>query len=318
MMQVRNDHHSRHRSAIARRDGPPRRTFHSPWAAWVHGHTRSLSSQDDLAILRDAGLRPVREPHGFTQEQAIKLALESGKECKSSGKEIRWTMQEQVQNYSELPFLLFNDIDATLFSGVLKGNVYLTWARLPHGLSGMTTRPGRGCCPRTTIELSQDLQLVISPEDLVSTLLHQMIHAYLLQCCGHKNVDVAGTGHDLMHKLDFSAIATIMQKRLVPSSSLEYPATWGCAASRPRRHDLRGGRHAPHKALRPPSIEAGSSNCDARQHGYHFADCRTLCMHVKAATPSPKLVLQLNCPLDDTKIPRYAGTHVDTGTRCFG
>ena len=262
-----------------------------------------VPKKDDIIILKDPALKPVRDHHSFTQEQAIKLALQFDSQRNDSSKDAGSATKQRAAQFAELPFHIFNDIDATLFSGLLRGNVYLTWAKLPRGLSGRTTRPGRQACPRIAIELSHDIIATEHPEVLVSTLLHQMIHAYLLQCCGHKNAKVPGSGHNLAHNVEFAVMAMIIQDRISPLSKQEYPATLGCwdfhspgNAPKTRRNGAR--------ALDRSPAEAGSSICDARRHGPPVQFCEKMAEHIGSTIKLPKVVLHPKSPLDHTDSPR--------------
>jgi len=83
------------------------------------------------------------------------------------------------------PFLIFDSFDRTMFQGKLKGMVYLKWRTLSDNAPGVTSAPdvrdSRVCIElniRPYEERGADL------DDLLDALIHQMIHAYFLICCG--------------------------------------------------------------------------------------------------------------------------------------
>ena len=305
-MQARHRSRPHSHQISVRPAGSVRRPIASPWHFWMKGETTMVPTQDDLIILKDPALKPVRDHHGFTHEQAIKLALQYDIQRKDSSKDTGSATKQRAAQFAELPFHIFNDIDATLFSGLLKGNVYLAWAKLSRGLSGRTTRPGCQACPRIAITLSHDIIATEHPGVLVSTLLHQMIHAYLLQCCGHKNAKVPGSGHNLAHNVDFAVMAMIIQDCISPLPKQEYPATLGCWDPCSSGY-MYGSRAKPNGARtldRPPPMEVGSSICDARRHGPPSQFCEKMAEHIGSTTTLPKVVLHPKSPLDHTDSPR--------------
>ena len=303
-MQARHRSRPHGHQISVRSGGSARRPLTAPWDFWMKGETTMVPSQDDLIILKDPALKPVRDHHGFTQEQAIKLVRQFDNQQKDSSKDAAWATKQRATHFAELPFHIFNDIDATLFFGLLKGNVYLAWAKLPRGLSGRTTRPGRQACPRIAIELSHDIIATQRTGVLVSTLLHQMIHAYLLQCCGHKNGRVAGSGHNLAHNVDFAITAMIIQDRISPSLKQEYPATLGCWDPYSSGYGPKARRHGARTLDQLPPTEAGSSICDARRHGPPIQFCEKMAEYIQSTTTLPKVVLRPKSPLDHTDSPR--------------
>lgn len=85
------------------------------------------------------------------------------------------------------PFLIFDSFDRTMFQGRLKGMVYLKWRTLSDNSPGVTSAPDVRDS-RICIELNirpyeeRDADL----DDLLDALVHQMIHAYFLVCCGRQ------------------------------------------------------------------------------------------------------------------------------------
>jgi hypothetical protein len=104
------------------------------------------------------------------------------------------------------PFLIFDSFDRTIFQGKLKGMVYLKWRTLSDNSPGVTSAPDVRD-PRICIELN------IRPfeergadiEDLLDVLIHQMIHAYFLVCCGKQTKGTTQDGR-LMDAVNFGVL----------------------------------------------------------------------------------------------------------------
>lgn len=110
------------------------------------------------------------------------------------------------------PSLLFDSLDRNLFQGKLNGMVYLKWRALSDNSTGVTNAPDIRD-PRICIELNtrpyeeRDADL----DHLLDALIHQMIHAYFLVCCGAQR---RGTEQDgrLLDGLHFGVLLyTIME-----------------------------------------------------------------------------------------------------------
>lgn len=110
------------------------------------------------------------------------------------------------------PFLLFDSLDKTIFQGKLKGMVFLKWRALTDNSPGITSAPGVRDT-RICIELNirpyeeHDAEL----DELLDALLHQMIHAYFLVCCGKQTKSTTADGR-LLDALHFGVLMyTIME-----------------------------------------------------------------------------------------------------------
>lgn len=110
------------------------------------------------------------------------------------------------------PFLLFDALDRALFQGKLKGMVYLKWRALSDSSPGVTSVPGIRDT-RICIELNsrpyeeQDADL----DDLLEALIHQMIHAYFLVCCGAQSKDSEQDGR-LLDGLHFGVLLSTIKE----------------------------------------------------------------------------------------------------------
>ncbi|GAB7331219.1 hypothetical protein MBLNU13_g02684t2 [Cladosporium sp. NU13] len=104
------------------------------------------------------------------------------------------------------PFLIFDSFDRTMFQGKLKGMVYLKWRTLSDNSPGVTSAPDVRD-PRICIELNirpyeeRDADL----DDLLDALIHQMIHAYFLVCCGKQTRGTTQDGR-LMDAVNFGVL----------------------------------------------------------------------------------------------------------------
>jgi hypothetical protein len=104
------------------------------------------------------------------------------------------------------PFLIFDCLDKALFQGKLKGMVYLKWRTLTDNAPGVTSAPDVRD-PRICIELNmkpyEDRDCDV--DDLLDALVHQMIHAYFLVCCGKQTEGKTIDGR-LMDGLNFGVL----------------------------------------------------------------------------------------------------------------
>ena len=104
------------------------------------------------------------------------------------------------------PFLIFDSFDRTMFQGKLKGMVYLKWRTLSDNAPGVTSAPdvrdSRICIElniRPYEERGADL------DDLLDALIHQMIHAYFLVCCGKQTKGTTQDGR-LLDAVQFGVL----------------------------------------------------------------------------------------------------------------
>lgn len=292
----------------------------SPWKLWSEGRTIHAVSDEEITILNSSTLPPLRGSHGLTQVQTLRLINEAQLLYKLSLKEASTSDKNRTRSLTKLPFVVFNDIDKTLFAGVLKGNVYLKWSSLEHKLLGVTASAGVKDRPRISIELSDQL-LSTSSDQILATLMHHMLHAYLLQCCGHKNAEGAPKGHDLEHSMEFSALSLVLQRWLLPPLNKLYPASFGCVhevgRGSPRRRDSRS--HRGHRDVTVHEIGADCSYCDGCHNGYNGRECAGFLKHLKDTADIPTLDLKDSGPKDSKGIPRsvlsaYADQFGDLGS----
>ena len=185
---------------------------------------------------------------------------------------------QYLYNPHELPFQVFDQLDKELFLGILKGNIYLAWSKLPRDYPGRTTRPGRNGSgirgPRIMIELSKDLLKHGTSPHILAILLHQMIHAYFLQCCGHRSEGAPGIGSDLTHHHGFSSVLYAIQDRFLKG---RFPKLWG----QPRK------THS-HPLFTPRKADPGSSDCYVNKKRLDRDECEIYVRHTLADVRIPR------------------------------
>lgn len=110
------------------------------------------------------------------------------------------------------PFLLFDSLDQCLFRGKLKGMVFLKWRSLSDNSPGVTRVPGIKN-PRISIELNTRPfdERGADLDDMLDALIHQMIHAYFLVCCGTPLKDGQSDGR-LLDALHFGVILSTIKE----------------------------------------------------------------------------------------------------------
>lgn len=272
------------------------------WRNWINGTVKKASPRDDIEILQNKKLKPARDAHGFTPQEAFKIVYENARELAKLARERGW----KVRSISgeDLPFAVFNDMDRCMFSGVLKGNVCLQVTdELPPGIYGSTSAAGQEG-PRISIGISRDIWNVpatpYQSEHLLRVLLHQMIHAFLLQTCGFKLVGTQGAGHNLGHRGFFSDIASVLD-RCILNGWHDRPALIGHANL--RRHI--GSTDVRDRALWTRSNCAGTSICDGRDRGDDDFVCAKRIEEMKDTTSVPNINLEAKSPRDSYGVARW-------------
>ncbi|OCK82345.1 hypothetical protein K432DRAFT_277692, partial [Lepidopterella palustris CBS 459.81] len=133
----------------------------------------------------------------------------------------------------------FDRLDEALFAGKLKDAVYLDVRELGSYVSGATYNPGHGPdsrVSRITIVLNLAMHLTATPEHIIASLIHHMIHAYFLVACGPQKADELDYGR-LNHGNHFGKIM-YMIKNLSRSGGKCFPLDFG--------HELRMVRGNPY------------------------------------------------------------------------
>ena len=272
------------------------------WNDWCLGICRPTATMDEKAILRDPALEPVREPHRITSAEAIKLVQQCLKTLQHTAQDQKHVGPTAPIDRLAYPFDVFDHIDQALFFGVLKGNVFLKWEFLQRGTSGRTTRAGIAASPRISIGLSDHLRRG-PPSLILEALVHQMLHAYLLQCCGYREPNTETNGYDLAHGLEYSTLNYLVRKYLLNQEVARCPACLGlhsdiCPSIRRRSGTKRpNGSHV---------TGPGSSLCEELPGSITLWSIKVYNYHVKRTTPVPSLKIHDKSPVDSNKVPRYA------------
>lgn len=225
--------------------------FRPSYGSWLDGPNVQEPSLESIKILKSKTIEPAVRCPRIKTEEAYYLAYQALQVYKK--KIIKWLDPKMNLFYSrkELPFSIFDRLDKELFRSVLTRNVYLEWSpRLSPYRNAMTFRRDHHGCPRIAIKLAESLQAG-SREEIIGTLIHQMIHAYFLQCCGFRNktLQASGSGYDLEHGFEFQALLRSIEKVCPQDAS---PYLWDL-----KSHDRRplGSR-----SVKPHPI-IGASNC---------------------------------------------------------
>ena len=249
---------------------------------WLHGYTQTQLENDDVDILKGDCVQAARDSHRWSLEEAIKYLIKAT-ESEPVASDDDGSGPQKVPPH-RFPYALFCDLDEMLFGGVLKGNVHLRFDQtLPNRLAGSTTRPSQEAQRRITIDLSKDLVFKRGPPTILEVLLHQMIHAYLLQCCGPKS---RGRGHDLSHGAIFSAAAYLTIKACGFHHFAKFPSTVGVLEQRRRRYAAAESQWS--------LIE----RCICSQIGAPLPTCKEVCHHIKSHVNDPEIDLDHECPKD--------------------
>ncbi|GAB7357983.1 hypothetical protein MBLNU230_g0150t1 [Neophaeotheca triangularis] len=104
------------------------------------------------------------------------------------------------------PEMIFDGLDKALFGGKLEGMVRLRWKLIASSTPGITSVPGVNG-PRICIQLNKAPfeDGVGDVEELLDAMIHQMIHAFFLVCCGAQPKDAKQDGR-LLDGLHFGVI----------------------------------------------------------------------------------------------------------------
>jgi hypothetical protein len=164
------------------------------------------SGAEDASVwsLRSKGL-PAPKHLGLTEAVATKLAIDALDNWPKSVSGVP-VCRIHPPGRMQLPFRLFSKLDDELFRGVLKNEIYMKWTTLPSEIHGITSRPGLRDT-RIAIDLNKLLiHRRVPPEVLLAVLVHHMVHAYFLVCCGFRSEMTDVDKHDLGHGLGFSTL----------------------------------------------------------------------------------------------------------------
>ena len=182
--------------------------------------------QAEIDVLQDRRAKRIHHRHYIDRIEATRLLQKAhdgplSDAQKAAVKRLN-DLQEAQRWEPDTIFKIFNDLDLLLFRGKLKGNVYLRW----DGHSKIMNGPNCRCLGMTTYSPYDDsrceirLSLTLSTlatvglRDVLSTLVHEMVHAYLgVVANGDEGVSDM---HTAGHGNSFNRCARAVLKRLGP------------------------------------------------------------------------------------------------------
>ena len=237
--------------------------------SWIRGSNHPAPEESAILALADPKRKPAAASPRINRFEAFGLMHEALKEKITTAACIELSKKHKY-NRIFLPFMVFDDLDKALFRSTLQGNVYLRWSA--NDSLSSCSRSGLRGRPRITIELSSRLtRRDCSRADILGTLLHQMIHAYLLQVCGHRNAGVDINGHDLRHEHEFLAVQHTIREYFLPGELSTVHCLFGSeerlTSSRTAQRALHSDTYSNRRAHLAPArkVTAGCSSCYGRR-----------------------------------------------------
>ncbi|MCJ1461956.1 hypothetical protein MMC07_000556 [Pseudocyphellaria aurata] len=180
---------------------------------WLDGRPNPEPDPASIRVLKNPSAQPACSNLHLSTEEAFGQAHQAMSKYQRSNFACLAPGKRNVYSTLELPFKVFDQLDREMFRSVLKGNVYMKWSdKMPDGIYSTTQKAGSSKRPRITIILSRHLSEA-PRADILCTLVHQMMHAYFLQCCGYKGQDGGRDGHDLCHGPEFQALLVTISNR---------------------------------------------------------------------------------------------------------
>ncbi|KAL8699678.1 MAG: hypothetical protein Q9201_005863 [Fulgogasparrea decipioides] len=196
-------------------------------SSWLDGKSKPGPTKSDFENLQSTTISPASRNLELKPEEAYTLAEQA---LKSYQRTQIACLTRKPSNLTAikrtLPFQVFNQLDRELFRSMLKGNVSLSWSDLPSGTFSRTIHAGQNGNPRTMIELSPLLFRHGTRPEILGTLIHQMVHAYYLQCCGYRDQGYGGEGHDMGHEQAFGALINCIGEHVEPLRGYLSAALW--------------------------------------------------------------------------------------------
>lgn len=189
-------------------------------SSWLDGDDKSGPSEKELTDLQSTTASLKTRSLGLKPEEAFTLVNQA---LEGHRRTVMVCLQDWKPNNQKyrtvsmtIPFKVFHELDKEFFRSMLSGNVSLGWSDLPKGVFSRTIRVGPNKKSRIRIELSSQLYWHRSPQHILAALIHQMVHAYYLQCCGYRDPNSDGDGHDLCHERPFWALLQCIGEHLEP------------------------------------------------------------------------------------------------------
>lgn len=179
--------------------------------------------------------------------------------------------------HPKTPFLMFNCLDKALFQNKLKDMVHLKWVRMCGGSPGSTSVPSKEI-PRICIRLNrtefEDGRATI--DDMLDVLIHQMIHAYFLVCCGAAPIETKNDDR-LLDGVHFAVLLRTIDEisvccregrlDLVVYARDRNQGPCGAGGYESRR--LAAARQAPYISMDPRDSTIATPPADGRSHCTH-------------------------------------------------
>jgi hypothetical protein len=283
-------------------------------SAIIYRHTRQ--SRDDRYYPYDSRRRPQRTDDELSDAQKTVEELTNPGIVRQG--DLGWTLEyataycfkhlnsnrpcivdtidtaRQAPLCKKAPFLVFDSLDRVLFQGLLKGMVHLKWQPLSDNAPGRTSAPDVKD-PRICIELNTRpfSEQGTSLDELLDALIHQMIHAYFLVCCGKQGKSTEQDGR-LLDALHFGILMYTIQEisgdcedSYLPLSFYAHRRAYRSrAACRSHRMDFYYDRDAGRSIARPyiaidphggtvgPPPNDGQSHCMHDNRRFRGADIR--------------------------------------------
>lgn len=200
--------HRRYSSEDHRPAGPAQ-----PLGSWLDGFPHLQPDRDAIKVLKNADALPASSNLRLSTEEAFGRAHQAIEHYRRTKVACLVPSRRHLYPKQRLPFMVFDQLDRELFRSVLKGNVHLRWqADMPSGIYATTCHADPPTMRRITIILSE--VLATAPRvNILGALVHQMMHAYFLQCCGYQAQEGGSGGHDLCHGPEFRALFLTISHR---------------------------------------------------------------------------------------------------------
>lgn len=264
-------------------------------SSWLDGKSKPGPTKRDFDILQSTTASPASRSPGIKPEEAFALAEKALKGHYRTRIACLTRKSSHLAPVARtLPFQVFNELDQEFFRSMLKGNVSLGWSNLPLGVFSHTIRAGGDGNPRIRIELSPELHSFGGRQAILATLVHQMVHAYFLQCCGHRDRGSGGNGYDLGHEQPFRALLKCVGEHLHPLREYLTTDLW---VHSQKTHDRLAPDCPCHGSCEDPT--PGSSSCYGRKSQYDDVENQDWRNHAIATTES----------LQDTRKPKSTHLH---------
>lgn len=180
--------------------------------------------QAEIDVLQDRHVKRVQHSHYIDRHEATSLLQQAHKGPLSDAQKAAVKRLNDLQAAHrwgpDIIFKIFNDLDLLLFRGKLKGNVYLRWDKQSDEMNGPDSRClgvtsyaiGGDCRCKLELSLTNATLATVGLRDVLSTLVHEMVHAYLLVETdadrGYSDEMTQGHGHS------FNKCAKAVLKRL--------------------------------------------------------------------------------------------------------